>query len=182
MYDLTPATFALLAPLVYRAAILLIFGPLIALIFAFWRRWTVSFLFLSIMMVGLCHSYNAGMVAFEPVFSSKSLAKTLEYYYRPGDKIVIDDFYEKGSTINYYTGLQVYVTDSSFGVLWYGLQDKGAPKLALTENELVDQWSSGTRIFLFTAKKPLESLLARHPDLSYRVLAEEGGKKILINW
>ncbi len=182
LHDLTPATFAHLAPLVLRTAAYLIVGPLAALLFALWRRWTVCFLFLAAMMVGLTHSYTSGMSAFEPVLSSKSLAKTIQYYYRPGDMIVINDFYEKGSTLNYYTGLQVYVMNSDFGVLWYGLQDPDAPKLTLTEKELMDKWKGKHRIFLFSEKRPLQSFLARHPDLNYRVLAGAGGKEVLINW
>ena len=182
MEDLTAATFSLLAPLVYQTAGLLILGPSAAFFLALRKRWMVCFLLLAAMMVGLCHLYNAGMVAFEPVLCSKSLAKVVQYHYRPGDKIVINGFYEKGSTLNYYTGLQVYVMNARFGVLWYGLQDKTAPKLCLTQDELIDEWTSGKRIFLFSEEKPLQSFLSLHPDFNYRVLAESGGKKILINW
>jgi len=180
--DLTPATFNHLSPLVNQTALFLIVGPSAALLFAMLKRWMVSFLLLAAMMIGLCHMYNAGMVAFEPVLSSKSLAQVVQYYYRPGDKIVINDYYEKGSTLNYYTGNQVYVLDGRFGVLWYGLQDRTAPKLWLTQDELLKEWTSAKRIFLFSEIKPLETFLSTHPDLNYRVLAEDGGKKILINW
>lgn len=183
VHDLTPATFAHLAPLVYRTAVFLIVGPIAAFVFALWRRWTVSFLFLAFMMVGLTHSYASGMAAFEPILSSRNLAKVVEYYYKPGDKIVINDFYEKGSTLNYYTGLQVHVMNKSFGVLWYGLQDKDAPNIALSEQELLQLWSiGGGRIFLFSEKEPLKAFLARHSGLNYRILAEEGGKSIIVNW
>ena len=104
IHDLTPATFRLLSPLVYQTAAIMIVGPLVAFLFAVRKRWIVSFLFLTAMMIGMCHLYNEGMIAFEPVLSSKSLAKVIQYHYRPGDKIVINDFYEKGSTLNYYTG------------------------------------------------------------------------------
>jgi len=182
IHDLTPATFRLLSPLVYQTATIMIVGPLAALLFAVRKRWIVSFLFLTAMMIGMCHLYNQGMIAFEPVLSSKSLANVIQYHYRPGDKIVINDFYEKGSTLNYYTGQQVQVTNSGFGVLWYGLQDKTAPKVALTDDELLNEWTSGGRVFLFSEKKPLDSFLSRHPDFNYKLLAEDGGKKILINW
>ena len=182
MRDLTPATFSFLTPLVYRTAVFLIVGPAAALLFAIRKRWMVSFLFLAVMMIGLCNSYNAGMIAFEPVLSSRGLAKVVQGHYRPGDKIVINDFYEKGSTLNYYTGLQVYVMNAGYGVLWYGLKDPGAPKLSLTDDQLIEEWASGQRIFLFSEKGPLDSFLARHPDFSYRLLTEDGGKKILVNW
>jgi hypothetical protein len=180
--DLTAATFRLLAPLVCRTATLLIVGPIVALLFALWKRWMVSFLFLAAMMIGLCHYYDRGMVAFEPVLSSKNLAGVVQYYYRPGDMIAINDFYEKGSTLNYYTGQQVYVMNGRFGVLWYGLQDPDASKLSLTDDELIKDWTSAKRIFFFSEKAPLDSFLSRHPDFKYRLLAQDGGKKILINW
>jgi hypothetical protein len=182
MHDLTPATFSLLATLVYKAAALLIVGPLAAFLFALRKRWMVSCLLLAAMMTGVCHVYHAGLVVFEPVIGSKSLAEVVQSRYRPGDEIVINDFYEKGSTLNYYTGLQVHLLNGGFGVLWYGLQDKSAPKLWLTEDELLNEWKSGKRIFLFTEREPLDSFIARHSDLNYRVLAEKGGKKILVNW
>jgi hypothetical protein len=182
MHDLTPATFRLLAPLVYKTAAFLIAGPAAALVFALRKRWMVCFLCLAVMMVGLCHSFNAGMIAFEPVLSSKSLANVVKYYYRPGDKIVINDFYEKGSTLNYYTGLQVSVMDCGYGVLWYGLQDPAAPRLCLSDDQLLKDWTSGERIFFFSEKEPLDSFISGHPDFKYRLLAEDGGKTILINW
>ncbi len=182
IHDLTAATFSLLTPLVYQTAALLILGPSAAFFLALRKRWMVCFLVLATMMIGVCHLYNAGMVAFEPVLGSKSLVKVVQYHYRPGDKIVINDFYEKGSTLNYYTGLQVYVMNGGFGVLWYGLHDKTAPRLCLTQDELLSEWTSGKRIFLFSEKKPIESFLSLHPDFNYRVLAEDGGKKILVNW
>ena len=177
IHDLTSATFRHLSPLVYQTAAILIVGPLAAFLFAIRKRWIVSFLFLAAMMIGLCHLYNEGMIAFEPVLSSKSLAKVIQYHYRPGDKIVINDFYEKGSTLNYYTGLQVYVINGGFGVLWYGLQDKTAPKLCLTDDELLSEWTSGERIFLFSEKKPLDSFLSRHPDFNYGCWPKTAGRK-----
>jgi hypothetical protein len=183
LYDLTPGTFAHLSRLVYRTAFFLIAGPLIAFVFALLRRWTPAFLVLGVMMAGICHSYNAGMVAFEPVLSSKGLAKVIEYHHRPGDMIVINDFYEKGSTLNFYTGLQVHVLNGEFGVLWWGTKHyEDAPKVFLDESAFEDLWKSSRRIFFFSEKGPLEDFLKKHPGLTYRELAGDGGKKILINW
>ena len=182
LHDLTAATFSDLASLVYRAAALLIAGPLAAFLFALKKRWKVSYAILAIMMIGICHTYNAGMIAFEPVLSSRTLAKVISAHYRPGDEIVINGCYEKGSSLNYYTHRQVCVLNGNFGVLWYGLQDKTAPKLWLTEGELLDQWKSKKRIFLFSGREALQKLLAHHPDFNYRILSEKGGKDILVNW
>ncbi|MDR3570455.1 MAG: glycosyltransferase family 39 protein [Syntrophobacteraceae bacterium] len=182
LHDLTAATFHDLAPLVYRTALLLIAGPLAAFLLACKKRWKLSYAVLAVMMIGLCHCYNAGMIAFEPVLSSRALAQVISAHYRPGDTIVIDGNYELGSSLNYYTGRQVDVLNGDFGVLWYGLRDKTAPKLRLTQAELLDRWRSGRRIFLFGEQKALEKFVSRQPDLSYRILAKNGGKEILVNW
>ena len=137
---------------------------------------------MAVMMIGLCHCYNEGMIAFEPVLSSRALAKEISARYRPGDEIVIDGCYEKGSSLNYYTGRQVCVLNGNFGVLWYGLHDKTAPNLWLTKTELLDEWKSGRRVFLLSTKETMKQFLAEHPDFNYRVLSEKGGKEVLVNW
>ena len=182
LHDLTAATFSHLAPLVHRAAALLIAGPTAAFLLAMRKRWKLSYAVLAITMIGLCHAYNAGMIAFEPVLSSKTLAQVIGANYRPGDEIVINGCYETGSSLNYYTGREVYVLNGGFGVLWYGLGDKRAPKLWLTQGELLDKWKSGRRIFLFSERKAMMEFFAHHPDFHYRILSEEGGKEILVNW
>jgi hypothetical protein len=182
LFDLTPATFSILAPLVCTAAALLAAGPAIAFFFALRRRLAICLVVLTIMMIGVCHTYKAGMIAFESVVGSKGLADVIQQNYQAGDKIVINDLYEEGSSLNYYTDRQVYVMNGQFGVLWYGLLDKTAPKLWLSEDELLDEWSRGDRIFLFSEGASLRSFLSRHPDFKYRVLAEQGGKRILVNW
>ncbi len=182
LHDLTAKTFSDLAPLVYRAAGLLIAGPTTAFLLALKKRWKLSYAVLAIMMIGLCHVYNAGMIAFEPVLSSRELARVINTHYRPGDEIAINGCYEKGSSLNYYTGRQVCVLNGAFGVLWYGLGDKSAPKLWLKEGELLDKWKSGKRIFLFSECKDLKKFLGRHPDFNYRILSKNGEKEVLVNW
>lgn len=182
MHDLTPATFAHLSGLVYRTGAIFLACPLLALALAIRRKWLSASLFLALMMVGLLHSYHSGMVAFEPVLSSRGLAHAIEQAYRPGDRIVINGVYERGSSINYYTHLQVSVLNGHFGNLWFGSYYPDAPPVFLDDDSFVRLWSSGERIFFFSEKLPLESFLSRHPGFAGKSLAEEGGKKVLVNW
>ncbi|NTU47497.1 MAG: phospholipid carrier-dependent glycosyltransferase [Syntrophobacteraceae bacterium] len=182
VHDLTPATFGHLASLVRRTAVFLGVGPLLALLCALWKRWHLSAICLSLMMVGLLHSYHAGMVAFEPVVSSKSLARVIEYHHKPGDRIFIHQVYERGSSINFYTNIQVSIVNGHFGNLWYGSFYPDAPPIFFNDENFLPLWNSDQRIFLFSEVAPLQEFLARHPELKYRVLAEEGGKKVLVNW
>lgn len=182
LHDLTPETFAYLSDLVYKTALLFFLGPLLAFAAGLWRRWNLSAMILALTMVGLAHSYNAGMVAFEPVLSSKGLAKVIEYHYKPGDRVVINGIYEKGSTINFYTGIQVSLLNGHHGNLWYGSFFPDAPDIFLDDASFVRMWNSRPRIFLFSEEAPLKRFLSENPGFRYTELAAEGGKKVLINW
>ncbi|MFP5212664.1 MAG: ArnT family glycosyltransferase [Acidobacteriota bacterium] len=181
MHDLTPATFAHLAPLVYRTAIVLLIAPVAALAASIWKRWSTAALLLAVMMAGLLHSYHSGMVAFEPVLSSRSLAKSIQTQYRPGDLVFVNGVYEKGSSINYYTGIQLSILNGHFGNLWYGSYFADAPRLFYNDEEFLEVWNSGRRVFLFSEETPLNRFLGRHPDLNYEELASAGGKRVLMN-
>ncbi|MCE5243819.1 MAG: glycosyltransferase family 39 protein [Syntrophobacteraceae bacterium] len=181
MHDLTPETFANLAPLVFRTVAFLAVGPLAAFIAASRRRWKTCAVLLALTMAGLLHSYQSGLAAFEPVLSSKDLGEAIMLEYRPGDCIVVNAVYEKGSSINYYTHQQVSILNGRNGNLWYGSFFPDAPSIFYDDASFPDLWNSKKRVFLFSERLPLESLLARHPGLIYRVLAEKGGKKVLVN-
>src|SRR5262249_34269769 len=64
---------------------------------------------LAAMMVVILFCSHQGLVVFEPVLSSKDLAKAILKEYRPGDVIVINGEYEQGSTLNFYTDVQVHI-------------------------------------------------------------------------
>jgi hypothetical protein len=182
LHDLTPATFGLLYPLVLRTALLFLIGPVLAFIAALRKRWRLCALCLALMMAGLLHSYHSGMIAFEPVLSSRPLAKVIQYHYQPGDRIVINGIYEKGSSINYYTAIQVSILNGHFGNLWYGSFHPDSPDIFLDDKSFLKMWNSGHRVFLFSEQEPLDAFLARSPGFAFRTLASEGGKKVLINW
>ncbi|GLI36023.1 ArnT family glycosyltransferase [Desulforhabdus amnigena] len=182
MLDLTPETFSRLSGLVYRTAFILLLGPLLALLATLRKRWSLSALCLALMMVGLLHSYSSGMVAFQPVLSSKGLAEVIQEQHQPGDMIFVNGVYERGSSINYYTHLQLSILNGHFGNLWYGSFFPDAPSIFYDDESFPKIWKSDQRVFLFSESGPLEAFLARHPDLEFRVLAEEGGKKVLVNW
>jgi 4-amino-4-deoxy-L-arabinose transferase-like glycosyltransferase len=182
IHDLTPATFGLLYPLVLRTALIFLIGPVLAFIAALRKRWRVSALCLALMMAGLLHSYHSGMKAFEPVLSSAPLAKVIQYHYRPGDRIVINGLYERGSSINYYTGIQTSILNGHFGNLWYGSFYPDSPDIFLDDKSFMELWNGGQRVLLFSEQEPLDAYLARNPGFDFRTLAAEGGKKVLVNW
>lgn len=182
MFDLTPSTFGHLAPLVYRTAIIVLLLPSLAFFLALRRKWWLTSLCLGCFMAALVHSYHSGMVAFEPILSSRGLAKTIEYHHKPADRIVVNGVYERGSSINYYTGLQLSVLNGHFGNLWYGSYFPDAPPIFHDDTTFFELWESKERVFFFSEGAPFDLFIAKHPDFKYRLLAQDGGKKVLINW
>lgn len=182
LHDLTPSTFGHLAPLVYRTAALFLAIPTAAFVFARRHRWMPTALCLACFMAGLVQSYHSGMQAFESILSSRGLAKTIQYHHQPDDRIVVNGVYERGSSINFYTGLQLSVLNGHFGNLWYGSYFADAPRIFFDDPTFIDLWKSKTRVFFFSEAAPFQAFLDRHPDFEYRLLAEDGGKKVVTNW
>ena len=146
------------------------------------KKWLLSTLCLAFTMACLLHSYHGGMVEFEPVLSSKGLAQVIQKEFRQGDRIVINGVYEKGSSINYYTHLQVCVLNGHNGNLWYGSYFPDSPPIFYDDASFLDLWNSGRRVFFYSEASPLEGFLSRHPDFKCRLLADKGGKKVMVNW
>ncbi len=182
-HDLTPATFARLSALAKAVASILFVGSIGSFLAAMRGKWRFSGLSLALMMVGLLHYYHAGMVAFEPVLSSKGLARVVDQHYRAGDEIVVAGKYEGLSSLNYYTRKPVHVLEGHSGNLWYGSHYPDAPPIFYDDDSaFLSVWESDRRVFLLAQEEFLEQFLGRNPAFPYRVLAEEGGKKLLVNW
>jgi 4-amino-4-deoxy-L-arabinose transferase-like glycosyltransferase len=184
--DLTPATFGRLFWLVTATALLFLFGPLMAWMTArrsaLRRDWRLPALFLALMMAGLLHCYHAGMVAFQPVLSSKGLAEAILKEYQTDDQIVINGRYEIGSSINYYTQKPVNILNGRIGNLWFGSFFPDSRVIFYVDSTFLQAWESGQRMFFYSEGPVFQAFLKRHPEFSYRVLAEAGGKKIMVNW
>ncbi|MHC1742275.1 MAG: ArnT family glycosyltransferase [Syntrophobacteraceae bacterium] len=182
IHDLTPSTFGHLAPLVHRTAILFLFLPAAAFTLVWRRRRKLAALCLACFMAALVQSYHSGMEAFESILSSRGLAKTIQYHHKPNDRIIVNGVYERGSSINFYTGVQLSVLNGHFGNLWYGSYFPDAPPIFFDDAALLDLWRSKERVFFFSEAAPFKAFIARHPDFEYRLLAEDGGKKVVVNW
>ena len=147
----------------------------------FWRRRGKLFaanLALAAMMVGFLYCAHLGLMIFSPVISSKGLAEAISREYRPGDVIVINGEYESGSSINFYTGVQVRILNHVTANLWYGSLFPDAPKIFENDESFRNLWNSPTRVFLWTQTSDIPTRLLRNPMYS---IAQRGGKLILSN-
>lgn len=183
LQEMTPATFGHVTTIIYQTVLLLIIGPLAALLAGWRKRWNLTVFVYALMMVAMLYCYRSAMVAFEPILTSKSAARVIEYYYQPNDRIVVNGIYEKSSTLNFYTGLQLSVLDGFDGNLWYGSKYyPDAPPIHLDNSSFLELWNSPQRVFFYSEENDLRAFLERNPGFEYRVLAESGGRKILVNW
>jgi 4-amino-4-deoxy-L-arabinose transferase-like glycosyltransferase len=136
---------------------------------------------LAAMMLVILFSTLQAMILFEPIISSKQLALAIQGAYRPGDVIVINAEYEKGSTVNFYTGVPVQVLNNRTGNLWYGSFFPDAPRVHVDSAWLAQQWNGPAQVFLWTEKQHRErALLGINPQQVWE-LAASGGKVVLTN-
>ena len=136
---------------------------------------------LAAMMLVILYSTWQAMVIFEPVISSRPLALAIQSAYRSGDVIVVNAEYEKGSSVNFYTGVPIHVLNHRTGNLWYGSFFPDAPRVHVDNVWLAQQWNGPARVFLWTEKQHRErALLGISPGQVFE-FASGGGKVILTN-
>lgn len=129
------------------------------------------------MMVVLLACVHFSLTIFSPILSSYDLAEAVRKQFRPGDVIVIDGEYHEGSSLNFYTGIQVHVLHEPSGNLWYGAKFPDAPRIFETPESLGVLWKGSTRVFLWADQEQPKEL----QGLRSFPLARSGGKFIFTN-
>jgi hypothetical protein len=136
---------------------------------------------LAAMMIVVLFCSHRGLMVFEPVLSSKDLATAILKEYRPGDVIVINGEYEQGSTLNFYTGVQVHVLNGRSANLWYGSFFPDAPQIFEDNASFAKLWTGPSRVYLWTEEDQRNAALAGLEAGGIHELARSGGKVILTN-
>jgi 4-amino-4-deoxy-L-arabinose transferase-like glycosyltransferase len=181
MQDLTIQSFGL-----FRTPLLLVgLALLVGTVSNWWlrRRGAVTGANLSLvaMMIALLYCVHSGFVIFSPELTSKTMAQQIRDILQPGDTIVINGKYERGSTLNYYTGQQVYVLNGRDGNLWFGSFFPGAPDVFLDDASFARSWSGMNRVFFFTEDYMKDAALKGIDPASVHLFAQQGGKFVLTN-
>jgi len=136
---------------------------------------------LAAMMLVILYSTQQAMVIFEPIITSKPLALAIRSAYRPGDEIVINAEYDKGSSVNFYTGIQAHVLNNNTAILWYGSLFPDAPPVHVDHVWLAQHWKGPERVFLWTEKRYRGRALLGIPRQQVWEFASSGDKVILTN-
>jgi 4-amino-4-deoxy-L-arabinose transferase-like glycosyltransferase len=136
---------------------------------------------LTAMMIVVLFCVHQGFVIFSPEVTSKNIALKIQKEYKPGDTIVINGKYEFGSTLNYYTGIELHVLNGHDGNLWYGSYFPDAPKLFEDNESFTRLWRGEKRVFLFTEDYLKDTALQDVDPKTVYVFARQGGKVVLTN-
>jgi 4-amino-4-deoxy-L-arabinose transferase-like glycosyltransferase len=178
-FDLTGAAFAGLRLPALLAALALLMGPLIALI---WHRRSlrVAIWTLAASSAVFLFAAHIALVRFGPFMSSKVLARDIQHVIRPQDQVMIYGDQAYGSSLIFYLKRQVLLVNGRSTSLLWGSHYPDAPHIFLTNDDLLRAWESPNRVFLFVPNEQrarAESLLGRR---AY-VFAQVSGKQILTN-
>ena len=181
MQDLTIQSFGLFRTPLLLIGLGLLFGTVANWIFRRRGGLIGANLSLTVMMIVVLYCVHLGFVTFSPELTSKSMAVQIRSELQPGDTIVINGKYERGSTLNYYTGQQVYVLNGRDGNLWFGSFFPGAPDVFLDDASFARLWAGKNRVFFFTEDYMKDEALRGIDPTTVRVFATQGGKFVLTN-
>jgi 4-amino-4-deoxy-L-arabinose transferase-like glycosyltransferase len=180
MLDLTGESFAALRLPAAMAVVALVAG----FVTAFWLRlrrrdyaatWTTA-----CAMVLFFLAAHVALVRFEPTLSSKTLAMSIAQQVRPEDEVMIYGDQAYGSSLLFYLRRPILLVNGRSTSMWFGSTYPDAPHIYLDDADLVREWHSGRRVFLFVPpqhREEVEALL--HP--AQWVLAEVSGKVVHSN-
>jgi 4-amino-4-deoxy-L-arabinose transferase-like glycosyltransferase len=132
-------------------------------------------------MAGFFASATLALQVFEPLMSSRPLAREIQRYLRPEDEIVLYSEFYNGSTIGFYTGRKTLIYNGRYQGLEFGSYYPDAPRIFLTDNDFPGVWEGPKRAFLFVPQAYRREVLLRLPAKSSYLLAESGGKAVYVN-
>jgi 4-amino-4-deoxy-L-arabinose transferase-like glycosyltransferase len=136
---------------------------------------------LGAMMLGVLFCVHQGYVIFSPELSSKPLAMAIKQRYEPGEIIVLNGEYAWGSTVNFYTGIQLHLLNSKRTDLWFGSLFTDAPKIFEDVASFTQLWDGDRRVYLFTKEFNKKPALSQIDPSSVYLVARQGNKMVLTN-
>ena len=181
MRDLTLESFGLFHTPLWEIGVALLAGTALNLIFRRRGSPVKGNLALTAMMVLVLFCVHQGLVIFAPELSSKDLALAIKKEYQPGQIIVINHDYEWGSTLNFYTGIQVHVLNGRRADLWFGSFFPDAPQIFEDNASFARLWAGPARVYLFTEEVFQDEILQAVDPRTVHVFARGGNKLVLTN-
>jgi 4-amino-4-deoxy-L-arabinose transferase-like glycosyltransferase len=183
MMDLRPQAFAVLRGPAIGAALSFLVGFGLAWWLRRRGRAVAATLVIALAMVGFAFSANVAYGEFEPQMSSRVLARAVNPYLRPEDKLVIAGEFDSASSLIFYTHRsraylwrETYKTFSSMASLF-----PDSPHIFLDDTALTQLWDGPARVFVFVPPEMKEQATAFLPPDRTFLLEQFGGKEIYVN-
>ncbi|MGA7908490.1 MAG: glycosyltransferase family 39 protein [Candidatus Sulfotelmatobacter sp.] len=179
MLDLSYASFAALRLPAALAAGTLLVVPLLSFILRLRRRHYLATWAMAGGMALFLVAAHIALGRFGPYLSSRDLAREISARARPEDKVMIYGDQAFGSSLLFYLQRPVDLVEGRTTSMWFGSTFPDAPKIFLSDEDLLREWSSSGRVFLFVPpyrKARVDGLLPRK-----FVVAEVSGKYVYSN-
>ena len=179
MLDLSYASFAALRLPAGLAAGALLVAPLLSCALRFRKRHYVATWVLTAGMAVFLVAAHIALGRFGPYLSSKDLAREIAVRARPEDKVMIYGDQAFGSSLLFYLRRPIELVEGRTTSMWFGSTFPDAPKIYLSDADLVREWAGAGRVFLFVPphqKARVDGLLA-----GKFVVAEVSGKFVYSN-
>jgi 4-amino-4-deoxy-L-arabinose transferase-like glycosyltransferase len=179
MLDLSYSSFAALRLPAVLAAIALLIAPAAAWLLRLRRRHYAATWTLGLGMAVFLVAAHLALGRFGPYLSSKDLARAIASQARPEDRLMIYGDQAFGSSLLFYLQRPIELVEGRTTSMWFGSTFPDAPKIYLTDSDLLRDWNSAARVFLFVPpqlKSKVDSMLPNHA-----VVAEVSGKYVYSN-
>ena len=179
MLDLSYASFAALRLPAILAAIALLVAPLSSLLLRIRQRHYVASWALALGMAVFLIAAHIALGRFGPYLSSRDLAQQIALRATPEDRVMIYGDQAFGSSLLFYLQRPIELVNGNTTSMWFGSTFPDAPRIYLTDADLLREWRSGRRIFLFVPphlKAKADALLPQPA-----VIGERSGKYVYSN-
>jgi hypothetical protein len=178
--DLTGQSFAALRLPAALAAFALLIGPVLALWFTLKRKPFAAAWSTALAMVLFLAAAHIALGRFDPYLSSRNLAGRIAQESSPGDEIAIYGDQAFGSSLLFYLRRPIDLVNGRTTSMWFGSTYPDAPRIFLDDGDLLRDWDSTRRVFLFVPPHQRARVDSLIPNGKF-VVAESSGKIIYSN-
>jgi hypothetical protein len=179
MLDLSYASFAALRLPAALAAVALLVAPLTSFMLRLRREHYAATWALAAGLTVFLVAAHIALVRFGPYLSSKQLAQEIAARARPEDRVMIYGDQAFGSSLLFYLRRPIDLVEGRTTSMWFGSTFADAPKIYLSDADLLRDWGGSGRVFLFVPphqKARVDGLLQEK-----FVVAEISGKYVYSN-
>ncbi len=161
-FDLTGPSFAALRLPAALAALALLLGPALAWWLRARRAHLAATLSTALTATLFLVAAHIAFARFAPMMSSRAIAETVNRLAGPQDVLMLYGDQSYGSSVIFYTQRPAYLVEGRSTSMLWGSCYPDAPKIFLTDAQLLTMWGTGPRKFLFVGgddREHVESLL-----------------------